>query len=185
MMMALYYPMKKFTFLTFACFIFFAACKKPGHGGLTVSLKDGPADYQEINVEIENIEIYLDGASKGWYKLNTNKGIYNILLFQSTSALLASNNHIPAGKTSQMRITFGEHNSIKENDNYYPLQARRQPGEKLSVIIPSTFVVTDNGMLNILVDMDAERSVIKTGKNKYELNPVLISGTVSSPLDLY
>ena len=178
--------MKKSIFLALVIFTFFTACKKPGYGGLTVSLKDGPANYEEINVEIESVEIYMDGPTKrGWHRLNTNKGIYNILLFQNTSALIASNNVMPAGRTSQMRFTFGKNNSIKENGIYYPLQPRSRPGEKFSVIIPATFGVSSNNMLNILVDMDAERSVLKTGKNSFVLAPVLISGSVGSPMDLY
>lgn len=176
---------KKFL-LIYTTAILVCACQEPGYGSLTVNLKDGPADLDEINIDLQSIEVYVQAAKKsGWYKLKTNKGIYNILLFQNSSALVATQNEIPEGKVSLVRLILGNNNSILENNTYYPLLTRHAPGEKFSVTIPADYSVTKNGMLNILLDIDAERSITKSSEGNYQLHPVAVSGVVSSPMEIY
>lgn len=162
------------------------SCKEPEFGSITVNLEDGPADYQEINIQIEKVEVYVDDIkARGWYELKTNTGIYNLLSLQNTSLLLASRSHVPAGKVSQVKLILGSDNTLKTNDTYYPLLLHNRPGEKFSVIIPAGYAIKNNDMLNILIDLDAERSIVKTATNKFVLEPYAAAGTVSSPMELY
>jgi hypothetical protein len=166
--------------------LLFSSCKKPEYGSLTVSLKDGPADFDEVNVDLQNVEVYIkDASAAGWYELKTNRGIYNLLNFQEASMILASQTRIPAGSISQIRLTFGGNNSVRANNDYYALQTRKQAGEKNTVIIPAECALSANGVLHLLIDMDADRSVVKKEKHNFFLEPVAVSGVVSSPFDLY
>jgi hypothetical protein len=170
----------------FPLVLLFTSCKKPEYGSLTVSLKDGPADYEEVNVDLQNVEVYIkDASSAGWYALKTNRGIYNLLNFQQASMILATQTKIPAGSISQIRLTFGSNNSVRANNDYYALQTKKQPGEKTTVTIPAGYALSANGVLHILIDMDASRSIVKKEKHNFFLEPVAASGIVSSPFDLY
>jgi hypothetical protein len=158
-----------------------SACHK-GHGSLTVNLKDGPAGLDEINVDLESIEVCVEDK---WYKLKTNKGIYNILQFQNSSALVATENEIPEGKISFVKLVLGSNNSILEDGNYKPLMTRCSPGEKFMVVIPADCTISPNQASNILLDIDAERSISKTPTGKFYLHPVATSGVISSPMEIY
>lgn len=177
--------MNRFLFF-FPLLLLFTSCKKPEYGSITVSLKDGPADYEEVNVDLQNVEVYIkDAAQAGWYALKTNRGIYNLLNFQQTSMILAAQTKIPAGSISQIRLTFGNENSVRADNDYYALQASKQPGEKHTVIIPADCALSANAVLHILIDMDADRSVIRKEKHHFFLEPVAVSGVVSSAFDMY
>lgn len=164
-----------------------SACKEMEYGSLTVSLKDGPADYQEVNVEIESLEIYIEGIhNPGWFRLGTNKGVYNLLLFQTTSVLLAQAAKLPAGRISQVRMTFGRDNTLKMNDQYYALKMPLQPGEtNYSFIVPAGYQLQGKSALNIILDVDAESSVVRKSKSEFIFDPVAVSGTIGSPLEIF
>ena len=166
------------------CIAIFSTCKKPGYGTISVSMKDAPANYQEVNIDLQSVEIFIEGAETGWYKLNTHKGVYNLLLLQSMPVLVTTVERIPSGKIARLRFILGDNNSIKENNNYFPLQPAKE-GDNYSIIIPAGYSVSENSEVNILIDFDAARSVFKTTENKFILKPVIVSGKVNSPYDLY
>jgi hypothetical protein len=167
--------------------IFLTGCKEMEYGGLTVSLKDGPAQYEEVNVEIESVEIYIEGIhNPGWFRLNTNKGVYNLLQFQSASVLLAQTSRIPAGRISQVRITFGKNNTLRADDQFYALRMPLQPGEtKYTLLVPAGYALQGKSTLHLIIDIDAERSVVRKGKSEFMLEPVAISGTIGAPLEIF
>jgi len=185
--MEVIYFMRKILFLILSCCLFLLSChKKEQYGSLTVCLKDGPADYEEINIEIDAVEVYIEGkAYKDWYKLNTNKGIYNLLLFQDVSLLLATHTQLPLGRISQLRLIYGKDNTLKAGGNYYRLLTSARPGDKFSTLLPVGNVITANSKQTVLIDIDIERSVNKTGKNSYSLDPVGVCGTVGSPHEIF
>jgi hypothetical protein len=178
--------MTKTTLFTALLILLLSACQKPRYGSLTVNLKDGPAGLDEINIDLEGIEAYVENGGKGeWHKLKTNKGIYNILLFQNVSALIATHNQIPEGNVRFVRLILGENNSVLENGKYKQLLTEHSLHEKFNVLIPSECMIEADQMANILLDIDAERSITRTPSGKYKLHPVAASGVISSPLEIY
>ncbi len=175
--------MRSSAYFSFCLIALLASCKEPEFGSVTVNLKDGPASAQEVNIEVEQVDIYIDGVrDRGWYTLKTNRGIYDLLQFQDISLLLASRQGLPAGKVTQVRLTLGEHNSIKD-EIYHALETRGPPGEKYTVTLPAGFAIRNNDMLNILVHIDAERSIIKKESNRYILEPLATCATISAPME--
>lgn len=167
--------------------ILFSGCKEMEYGSVTVSLKDGPAQYDEVNVEIDAVEVYVEGIhNPGWFRLSTNKGVYNLLLLQQTSMLLGQAGQVPAGRVSQVRITFGTNNTLKVGEQFYSLGMPLRPGERnYSILVPAGYEVQGNRALNILIDMDTERSVIQKSKKDFTLEPVAVSGVIGSPLEVF
>jgi len=173
-------------FIIICCFLFLSCHKKERYGSLTVCLKDGLADYEEINIEIEAVEVFIEGKGyKGWYKLNTNKGIYNLLLFRDVSLLLATHTKLPLGRIAQLRLIYGKDHTLKEGGNYYRLLTSTHPGETFSTLLPVGNIITANSKQTLLIDIDIERSVNKVGRNMYSLNPVGVCGTIVSPHEIF
>lgn len=163
---------------------FLYACKQAEYGSVNVNLKDGPAQYQEINIDIEKVEVLITGIKeKGWYELKTQKGIYDILSFKDVSLLLASHYHLPVGRISQVRMTLGNNNTIKNDDVHYPLLLDHGPGEKFTFLLPAENMIIENNMLNLLIDIDSERSVLRTGVEKFRFEPVAACGEPGSNMN--
>lgn len=163
------------------------ACKEMEYGSLTVSLKNGPTQYEEVNVEITGVEIYVEGIhNPGWFRLSTNSGVYNLLLLQQSSVLLAQAAKVPAARVSQVRITFGSNNTVRTDNQVYSLRMPLRPGERsYSVLVAAGYDIQANSPLNILIDMDTERSVIQQSKGGLVFEPVAISGVIGSPLEIF
>lgn len=173
--------MKKYLFfsaLLVLSSVFFSSCSEDdpvnGTARLEVRLTDDPGDYEEVNIDIVDIQINVsDDDSKGWESLpNVRKGIYNLLDLVNDKDTLLVNADIPAGRIQQIRLVLGPNNTVKLNGGAIePLQtpSAQQSGLKLNI---HQSVVA--GILYTLVmDFDASRSIVTTGNGKYILKPVI------------
>lgn len=147
-----------------------------GSGSLSVRLTDAPANYTKVNVQILRIEIqHQDTASStgGWDTLATNSGIYDLLeLRDSISVLIANNDSLPIGRLNQMRLILGDSNSVViDTVNTYSLEtpSAQHSGLKLNVNAEIRSGVTTE----ILLDFDAEKSIVEKGNGDYSLKPVI------------
>ncbi|MGI9543563.1 MAG: DUF4382 domain-containing protein [Cyclobacteriaceae bacterium] len=168
----------KYNFLVFifSFLLGFTACdSEPGMARLVVKLTDAPADYQEVNVDIQNIEVNVNqnGDESGWTTLeNTNTGVFNLLeLTNGISAVLADV-EIPAGYISQIRLQLGDNNTLKMGDQMIDLKTPSAQQSGLKIKLNST--LSANITYEILLDFDAARSVVKAGNSgNFNLKPVI------------
>lgn len=80
---------------------------------MVVKLTDHPGDYDEVNVDLEQVEIHMaptDTTSKdtGWIALATNKGVYDLLKLQDVKTVIAKSTSFPTGKLTQIRLVLTE-----------------------------------------------------------------------------
>lgn len=188
--------MKKITAFLIALgliFTLFQACKKDTPLGPTqyskvnISLTDATGPYEEVNVDIQQVEIHSTGG--GWQTLSIlNPGVYNLLDYCNGLDTLILSDSLPVGKISQIRLILGSNNTVKVGGVTYPLAtpSAQQSGLKLQIhqdlVAGTTYAIT--------LDFDAAKSVVKTGNGSYILKPVIraiteianvggIKGTVS------
>ena len=151
----------------------FSACddQEAGNARLVVRLTDAPADYQEVNVDIQSVEVNVSGS--GWTSLeNTNSGVYNLLDLTNGLSVVLADAEIPAGYVSQLRLVLGDNNTLKMDDVIHDLStpSAQQSGLKLQVNTDLIAGIT----YEILLDFDAARSVVKAGNSgKHNLKPVI------------
>lgn len=160
-----------------------------GTGTFELRLTDAPGDYEEVLVDIEAIEINVNGDEDGgWITLKeTEKGIYDLLKLTNGVDTLLVSEQVPAGNIQQIRLVLGTENQVKIDGVYHNLKtpSAQQSGLKLKVNAPIASGVT----YQLWLDFDAKKSILKTGNNNYILKPVIkaftkaasgsISGTVS------
>ena len=87
---------------------------------LVVTLIDSPADYREINIDIEEISLKTDGTdiNNGWIRLeDLTPGIYNILEFTGGQELPLADMEFPSGTISQIKIKLGKNNTLVIGDH--------------------------------------------------------------------
>ncbi|NTW23961.1 MAG: DUF4382 domain-containing protein, partial [Lentimicrobium sp.] len=121
--------------------------------------------------------------------LNTNAGIYNLLNFSNGLDTLIATGDLNAGKISQIRLILGPNNSVIVDNVVYPLSTPSAQQSGLKLQVHRTFEPGVSYML--LLDFDANQSIILTGNGQYQLKPVIrvidaaISGSIkgsTSPL---
>src|SRR3954470_21787017 len=100
-----------FVWLIFPILILATACSDHSSGKATVEVRltDAPASYQEVNIDIQDLQFHSeDGDPKsGWQSLSIRKGVYNLLKLSNGLDTLLGTTTIPPGKISQVRLILG------------------------------------------------------------------------------
>jgi len=154
---------------------------------LTVRMTDAPASYDAVMVDVKGVEV--TGNGERAVMLNTTAKVYNLLeLSNGVNALIATGD-LDAGTVSQIRLILGTNNSVKVAGVVYPLTTPSAMQSGLKLQVNQTF---EAGVeYSILLDFDANQSIVLTGTNEYQLKPVIrtidtaISGSIKgsvSPL---
>jgi Domain of unknown function (DUF4382) len=174
----------------------------PGQQRVRIMLTDGPVNFDAVNVDVLRLEVLVvpdscrgniqedddehhgghcdndgdrhnDNGCAVWDTLSIRPGVYNLLsLSNGTDTLLASGFTI-AGKIKKIRLTLGTRNSVVVDSVNYPLSLWNNlnrvtisvRGEDINQITP--------GDLQLWLDFDAGRSVVRVNNNRFVLKPFL------------
>lgn len=165
---------KMFVLTAIAITMFIVGCTKDelNNGKLKVRMTDAPADFTEVNIDLKEVQVHY-ANNNGWMTLNTNAGIYNLLDLQNdVSVVIANPQNLPVGKITQMRLILGLQNSVTTTDStIYPLKLSSQDETGLKIVTP--FNILSNKTAEILIDFDAEKSVVVEGDTSFRLKPVI------------
>jgi hypothetical protein len=155
------------------------ACSDPeniqSNGKLILSLVDSPADYEAVNVDIQEMSLKTAGTDEnnGWVKLEDfEPGVYNILEFTGGRELKLADMDFPPGKISQLQMKLGKNNSlIIDGYTSYLLNANdAESGLLMNVDID----IQPGKVHHLKLDFDASRSVTGLGSTGQMLiKPVL------------
>ena len=155
------------------------ACSKSQDNGaatIKINLIDAPSDYQAIKVEV--LQIKLHHSTVGWIELPTIAGVYDLLTLQdNVSATLVDSFSLPAGEITQLRLVLGDENTIKIDDQMFPLDTPSGQMSGLKINIDRHFSTDQNYLLT--VDFDAKSSIIEHGNGKYSLKPIIRLASIS------
>ncbi|UOK43072.1 MULTISPECIES: DUF4382 domain-containing protein [Flavobacterium] len=162
-----------------------------GTSKITVSMTDAPGDYDEVNVEVVDVEI--KSPEGGWMSIGNNPGVYNLLDLTGGVSVILADSIVPSGHLGQMRLILGENNTVVKEGVTYPLRtpSAQQSGLKLQI----NQTLQPDFTYNFLLDFDVHHSVVVEAGNSgnYNLHPVIrvttetmsgaIKGTVE-PIDV-
>lgn len=158
-----------------------ASCSKDHtRTSLTVMLTDAPANFDQVNVDVQGIEITGAGGEK--VLLNANTGIYNLLEYANGAKTMIATGDIDAGTIEQIRLILGSNNTVMVNNVVYPLSTPSAQQSGLKLQLHKTF---EPGVdYSLTLDFDALQSVVVKGNGNYQLKPVIrvidnaISGSI-------
>ena len=168
-----------------ACTLFFASCKKDDDNNdnnaakahLGIRLSDGPAAYEAIYLDIQQVEIITEGS--GNIVLTPSRpGIYDILKLRNGIDTLLLNADVTPGTVSQIRLILGPNNSIVANGSTYPLNTPSAQESGLKLNIHETLQAGKS--YEIFLDFDAAKSILQTGNGQYKLKPVIRAYTAAT-----
>lgn len=162
--------------LAFSALVLITGCDKSEsnqNAELQVMLTDAPADYEEVLIDIQDVQIHVsDIEDEGsWVSLDVNKGIYNLLDFRNGMDTLLATIELPPGMVSQMRLILGPDNQLKTNGEYHELAtpSAQQSGLKFNIHAN----LTGGVVYKLWIDFDAARSIVHKGNGGYSLKPVI------------
>ncbi|HYG49551.1 MAG TPA: DUF4382 domain-containing protein [Flavobacteriales bacterium] len=156
-----------------ACFGLFS-CNKDDDtksGRMTLKMTDAPALYSQVNVDIVGAEIYRQ--NHGWVALHINQGVYNLLELQNNATVvLASGEQIPTGRISQLRLILGNGNTLMTLDG--TVHSMKVPsGSQSGLKVNIDQDIHANDYIEVVLDFDANASVVVEGNGSYSLKPVI------------
>lgn len=162
----------RLTLLLSAAVLIMAGCSKEADQAtarLNVRMIDAPSPYayQEINVDVVDAEVNINGK---WHNLYTHPGVYNILNLVNGNYITIADEDIASGRISQFRLILGENNTIKVNDIVYPLTIPTGAENGLTINVQEDI---SNSNPALMIDFDAAHSIYQAGPGKYNLQPVL------------
>lgn len=162
------------TLVLLSFFVFMEACKKnKSSSRLTLYLTDDPANYSEVNIDLQKVLINTSSdPDNGWQEIALKSpGIYNLLDFRNALDTVIASVEIPAGKISQIRMVLGNNNSVVIDGTKYPLTtpSSMQSGLKFNVHAD----LIEGIEYKLWIDFDAARSIVTTGSGQYNLKPVI------------
>lgn len=141
---------------------------------MTVKMTDAPAAFMQVNVEILQVSVhYGDTTESGtWVDLPTNAGIYDLLTLQdSLTVVLADANGLPTGEVSQIRLLLGDENTVLVDSVAFPLIT--PSGQQTGIKINLDYTLQAGFTYEVLLDFDAEQSVVIQGNGSFLLKPVI------------
>ncbi|MGV3613121.1 MAG: DUF4382 domain-containing protein [Fluviicola sp.] len=144
--------------------------KKEGDSRVTVRMVDAPGDFQQVNVEVLQVQVHHSG--QGWINLPTVAGVYDLLTLQNdVSATLVNAGTLPAGDLQQFRLILGDENTVMVDSLYFPLATPSAQQSGLKINLNSNFA--PNTAYEVVLDFDAAKSIVTQGNGSYSLKPVI------------
>lgn len=165
--------MKKTLLITFALgLIGFIACNKDDKDTVTLNIRltDGPGDYQQVNVDIQEVRVKSASDTSQWVTLTTNAGVYNLLDFQNGVDTLLATGTVSSDVLKEVRFVLGNDNSVMVDSTIYPLQTPSAQQSGLKIKIDKSLNLDIN---TLVLDFDAEQSIVETGNGGFILKPVI------------
>ena len=175
-----------------------AGCGSDGGGTqagvVSVSLTDAPAcGYDEVNVTVSKVRVHqsdsADDKAAGWtdITLNPARKINLLNLNDPTQPNLALDNlgetPLAAGHYTQLRLVLEDNNGNQPSANWIVLAGQNPITDKIPLETPSAirsgiklihqFTVNSGQRVDLLLDFDACKSIVKRNNGTYALKPVI------------
>jgi hypothetical protein len=171
-------------------------------GTVSVNLMDLPNDeYKAVYVNISEVQVHKAGTTDkdskesggAWLTVGSPNKIYNLLELVNGVMESLGTRDLEAGKYTQIRIILGEDIPLDQeknpakniNDAYHPesnyvidqtdmvIPLKIPSGFNTGIKLVHPFVVTKNGLMELILDFDAMRSIVETGNGKLILKPTI------------
>ncbi len=158
-----------------AIIVYSCSDDEQGNAKLSLRLTDSPGDYEEVLIDVQEVKVnfQVEGEEEtSWITLDgVVPNVYNLLELTNGVDVLLTEEELPIGTISQIRLVLGDNNQVKVDGQYYDIKtpSAQQSGLKLNVHADLEAGLT----YRMWIDFDAGRSIVEKGNGDYALKPVI------------
>ncbi|MEQ1746834.1 MAG: DUF4382 domain-containing protein [Saprospiraceae bacterium] len=164
--------MKKLLFVGFPLLVVLAimACSKDDTTTLNIHLTDGPGDFQQVNVDVREVLVKTSGDTSKWLTLSVVPGVYDLLKLQNGVDTLIAVGSVPTEVLKEVRLVLGPNNTVMVDSMMHNLDTPSADQSGLKIKVDKSLAAT---LDNLVLDFDAEKSIVDKGNGTYSLKPVI------------
>lgn len=151
--------------------LIFSSCNKESEKSypFSVRMTDNPAPYSAVNIDLK--EVIVKGNDDVEITFTDAAGIIDLLELSNGNNVLLATGSLNTDSIQQIRLVLGPENTIVVDGETHDLStpSAEQSGLKLQV-----HQALEPGVnYEIMLDFDANKSIVKTGNGGYKLKPVI------------
>jgi len=184
--------MKKFWFLAIigiCIFIILSGCSKStkttSQGKIKIYLADKPTSFDAVNIVVSQVSVHMSDQDSvsGWMVICDTTQTFDLLELRNGAMALFADHQLGPGHYTQIRLKIGDGSHVIVDSGQYDLEI--PSGYQSGIKVNHQFQIQEDVTYELLLDFDAEKSIIKKGNGQYQLKPVIraiakaTSGSVS------
>ena len=151
--------------------LLFVSCQPEARmSTMNIHLTDAPVDYDEVNIDLKQVQVQFADDTSGWQNLETVAGMYDLLQLQNGVDTLVAKGTFPQNTVHQLRLILGNDNNIVVDGDTYPLTVPSGAESGLKIKVHKKL---NKNLEDLIVDFDAGLSIHQDGTGDYKLRPVL------------
>lgn len=186
-----------------------SSCSNDSDGGnarLQVALIDAPAEYDAVNIDVQEVNVKFGVASEaeddetegeeteaGWINYGDfEPQTFDLLKLVNGEEEILLDQEIPSGTLGEIRLVLGDNNTMVKDGVSYDLTIPSGASSGLKIKINEDLLA--GVTYKLVLDFDAAKSIVEAGNSeKYNLKPVIhaameaqtgaISGTVTPAVE--
>lgn len=159
-----------------------------GQGQIKLTMVDAPAGFDQVNIVVTRVEVHKSGSDEnsGWVVINDKLETYDLIQLRNGASAVLGNNSLDAGQYTQIRLMLGSGSNIVVNGIVFSLNV--SSGTQTGIKLNQEFDIQPGLLYELMLDFDAEHSIVYTSSEQYKLKPVIrvvpvaISGTISGKI---
>jgi hypothetical protein len=174
------------------CLVLYGCSKSTrtaSEGAIRVYLADDPAGYDAVNIVVSQVSVHLadEDSASGWTVISDTTQTYDLLELRNGAMALFADHLLDPGHYTQIRLKVTDGCSVIVDGQPHDLNI--PSGYQSGVKINHQFEIQEDVTYELLLDFDAEKSIIEQGNGQYQMKPVIraiavatsgsISGSVS------
>jgi hypothetical protein len=150
--------------------LFLACNKDASQSQLSVHLTDAPGEWDEVNIDLKEVQVKLSKDTTKWMTLETVQGIYNLLGLQNgIDSVIAQGSFASNSIVKEIRLVVGTNNSITINGQTFSLTIPSGAETGLKIKVDKHLSAS---LENLTIDFDASLSIAQEADG-YKLRPVI------------
>jgi hypothetical protein len=158
-------------------FVMFSGCSKStktaSEGKLRIYLADEPAEFDAVNIVVSQVSVHTSDADSlsGWTVICDSTQTHDLLELTNGAMALFADHQLDPGHYTQIRLQIGDGSHLILDGSPHDLKI--PSGSQSGIKLNHQFHIQQDVTYELLLDFDAEKSIIKKGNGQYQLKPVI------------
>ena len=146
---------------------------KQENGTLIIYLTDSSGNFEAVNIVVSEVSVHMSDSDSmsGWKTICDTIQHFDLLKLQNGATALFGKNQLIPGHYTQIRLKIGDGSNVIVEGDTFPLVI--PSGYQTGIKLNHQFTINAGEIYELLLDFDAERSIVQTGTYEYKLKPVI------------